>query len=217
MVFGSPAKPFVIFPFRCPNCFRSLARHQPGGGLFACRPFHCCRHPRPCGPGCDPLTRLSAPRSSGRSRYRHRCHSLSSTISRPLQITPCVFLRPVHDSGAPQFEPPMCGPLYLPKVPLAKFSFHFSISLSLPPLPKNDAPASPPAASRLLLRRALSVCLGYCLPDSGETRPSPKIPALSRRRHPPRRVPPRSRSRFVPAFRPILPEKQPPQPKCRPR
>ena len=40
----------------------------------------------------------------------------------------------------------------------------------------------------------------------------PKVPALSRRRHPPRRILPRSGSRFFTAFHPALPGKQQPHP-----
>ena len=57
----------------------------------------------------------------------------------------------------------------------------------------------------LAFARALSVCLRYCHADSGGPHRHPKVPALSRWRHPPRRMLPRSGSRRVPAYRPFLP------------
>ena len=60
----------------------------------------------------------------------------------------------------------------------------------------------------------LSACV-FVHPCPGERgrRGNPKDPALSCRRQPPRRVPPRNASRLVAAYRLLLPGKQPPRPR----
>ena len=60
---------------------------------------------------------------------------------------------------------------------------------------------------------SLRLRLRSSMPGERGRRDNPKVPALSCRRQPPRRVPPRNASRLVAAYRLLLPGKQPPRPR----
>ena len=84
-----------------------------------------CRHPRPCGPGCDPLAASLRSRSSGRSRYRPRYQFHASESSCPLPRT--------RQHSASFSSPPSPQPKCRPRSRLLHFHrFVFACALAAP-------------------------------------------------------------------------------------
>jgi len=77
MVFGSPAKPFVIFPFRCPNCFQHSRPSPTRWRVFG-----------------FPFFSLLPPPASLRSGLRSANAALRFPVLGPLPLSPpASFLR----------------------------------------------------------------------------------------------------------------------------
>ena len=184
-------------------------RHRVPAVRAAARPSHF--RPRCRLPVLGPLS-LSPPAFSSHKHHfapaaRSRASSSLRHPSYPLETTLNIFFVLRQKGAVFSACCAVSRALHLPKVLLAQLGFHRVHILSL-------------------LCRHRSRCVGYgrgpdtnnpCAGGVGSLRsPTPggdsKDPALSCRRQPPRRVPPRNVSRLVTAYHLLLPGKQPPRP-----